>query len=61
MSHIYSAVLFDFDWTARSASLALFTSKRSGFTSPAASPLALGLVSPISVGLLWVRASCVDA
>ena len=37
----------------RSATIALFTSRQSGFSSPAAMPAATGLVSPFSILLLW--------
>jgi ATP/ADP translocase len=38
---------------ARSAGLALFTSSETGFSSPAAFPFAIGLVMPMSLGLLY--------
>jgi hypothetical protein len=38
---------------ARSAALALFTSSENGFTHPAAHPLAIGLVTPVSLSLLY--------
>jgi len=39
---------------ARNAVLALFTSERTGFRSSAAMPLAVGCISPFSIGLLWL-------
>lgn len=39
---------------ARSSSLALFTSPITGFKSPAAFPLAMACVSPLSLLLLWL-------
>eukprot|EP00980_Cylindrotheca_fusiformis_P012905 scaffold3214_cov113-Cylindrotheca_fusiformis.AAC.2 len=38
---------------ARSGALALFTSTENGFSHPSAYPLAMGLVTPFSVGLLY--------
>jgi hypothetical protein len=42
-----------YEW-ARIAVFAIFTSDRTGFATPSAMPLALGCVSPFSIGLLWV-------
>lgn len=42
-----------YEW-ARNAVLALFTSERTGFRSSAAMPLAVGCISPVSIGLLWL-------
>ena len=39
---------------ARSSNLALFTSPTTGFQSPAAFPLAMACVSPLSLVLLWL-------
>ncbi|CAJ1949087.1 unnamed protein product [Cylindrotheca closterium] len=38
---------------ARSGALALFTSSETGFSHPSAYPLAMGLVTPFSLGLLY--------
>jgi ATP/ADP translocase len=45
---------------ARSATIALFTSKQLGFSSAAAMPAATGLVSPCSILLLWWYAGVVE-
>lgn len=45
----------------RNSCLALFTSSDHGFASPAAFPLANGLVSPFSVGLLWLYSQQLEA
>ena len=45
---------------ARSATTALFTSDRVGFTSPSALPFATGLVSPCSILLLWLHRRVFD-
>ena len=50
-----SAIHFAGHEWVRSSTVTLFTSDQYGFTNPAALPLAVGCVSPFSVGLLWVR------
>jgi hypothetical protein len=41
---------------ARTATLTLVTSERTGFSNSSIVPFSLGFVSPISLVMLWVRA-----
>jgi len=44
----------------RASNMSLFTSPQTGFTSPAAFPLALAAVSPFSMALLWAYSKELD-